>query len=261
MPIFNDDNKFIVTKKLIDGNKEIIIIDNFLYDIDDIKKKGKSLEAEYTQDSYPGEKKLLLINDTLKTKYDNIELSSEQYNICQDIVNKSIKEIYKLEKYINGKKLEVRDIHYANVSVNPKLLTKFQSQPHIDNSNSPESKIYAIVVYLNEDENSHGGTGFYNHIKSGCSVLTTEEKVQILREESENIKKPKYMCDTNDVWELDELVAMKKNRAVIYPSHVFHTPYIKELYKFNDEGRHTFNLFLEEEYCKGGVYLGRAESE
>ena len=247
MPIFNNDDKFIVTKKLIDGNKEIIIIDNFLYDIDDIKKKGKSFEGEYTPDSYPGEKKLLLINDEVKTKYDNIKLSSEQYDICQDIVNKCKKEIYKLEKYTNGKHLEVRDIHYANVSVNPKLLTKFQSQPHIDNSTYVELKYYAIIVYLNEDENSHGGTGFYKHIKSGCSELTAEEKLQILKQEWKKLKKPKYMCDTNDVWELVELVAMKKNRAVIYPTHVFHCPYIKDLCKFNDEGRHTLNLFLQEE--------------
>ena len=50
MPIFNDDNKFIVTKKLIDGNKEIIIIDNFLYDIDDIKKKRQIIRSRiYTR--------------------------------------------------------------------------------------------------------------------------------------------------------------------------------------------------------------------
>lgn len=249
MPILNDNDDFIVTKKILAPGVEVITIDNFLYDIDDIKKKGELFEAEYTEDAYPGKKKIILGKEL---DNNNAILSSEVDNIRKDIVDKLENEIYKLEKYLDEKNQVVGGCHYGNISVDPKLLTRTQCQPHIDGSTvipNTERYIsrYAIIVYLNEDENSHGGTGFYKHIASGRTSICNKMQEKIMTDERTKIKKANYPSETNDVWELVELVSMKKNRAVIYKTSTIHTAYIKDLSKFNDEGRHTFNIFINYE--------------
>lgn len=244
MPILNDNDDFIVTKKILGPDVEVITIDNLLYDIDDIKKKSELFEGQYTYDAYPGTKKILLGNDD----YNNVKLSSEVNNIRKYIIDNLSNELYKLEKYIDGKNHVLTSCLYGNVSVDPKLLTRLQSQPHTDyGSAAPELEhhdIYAIIVYLNEDENSHGGTGFYKHIASGMISVHNEIQDNIFIDESMKVKNPIYFSDTNDVWELVELVSMKKNRAVIYKTNTIHNAYIKDLSKFNDEGRHTLNFFI-----------------
>ena len=211
------NNNLIIHKKNLENNIEILVIDNFFYNIDDIKKISENLDIKRNKDMYPGSKK---------------------YILNKKLINNLNKELKNLDIYEN--KLNIYDIFYGNVNKDKDLLNKDQSQPHID--------IYvekALLVYLNEDDNCHGGTGFYKHIESNkIKVNIIEEGLEILKKEAQKLKKPEYISDSNNTWKLIEMIPMKKNRAILYDSKIFHSGYFKDLSYFNNEGRQTLNIFL-----------------
>ena len=53
----------------------------------------------------------------------------------------------------------------------------------------------------------------------------------------------KWITDSNDDWELLHLVPMKFNRAIFYPSSIFHSAYIKEN-DFTENYRTTQSIFF-----------------
>ena len=215
MSMINKD--LIINKKKLENNMEILVIDNFFYNIDDLKKNSENLDTKTNEDMFPGSKKYIL---NIKFIYD---------------LNKELKN---LDIYEN--KLNINNIFYGNVNKDKDLLDRDQSQPHID--------IYAkkaLLVYLNEDDNCHGGTGFYKNIESNkIKANTIEEGLEILKKEGGKLKKPEYISDSNNSWELIEMIPMKKNRGILYDSKIFHSAYFKNLSYFNNEGRQTLNIFL-----------------
>ena len=180
MSMINKD--LIINKKNLENNIEILVIDNFFYNIDDIKKNSENLDIKTNKDMFPGSKK---------------------YILNKKLINDLNKELKNLNKYEN--KLNINNIFYGNVNKDKDLLYRDQSQPHID--------MYvekALLVYLNEDENCHGGTGFYKHIESNkIKANTIEEGLEILKKKVEKLKKPEYISDSNDV-EINEMIPMKK---------------------------------------------------
>ena len=105
--------------------------------------------------------------------------------------------------------------------------------PHVDYNN------YAGVIYFNDDEECIGGTSFYKHKSSNKELLDDKKEYKYLLKGNVN----EIVSDTDDTWELLYLVPMKFNRAIFYPSRIFHSAYIKDNY-FTDNYRITQTLFF-----------------
>ena len=105
----------------------------------------------------------------------------------------------------------------------------------------------ALLVFLNEKNNCYGGMGFYKHIPTGIIKVDSElDGFKILLDESQNNENINYISESNKSWELVKMIPMKRNRAVIYSSLIFHSGYIKNLSDFNEEGRKTLNMFANQ---------------
>ena len=82
-----------------------------------------------------------------------------------------------------------------------------------------------MVIYLNKDEECKGGTAFYRHKKTGIEfVKGIDDFTKVF--ESEKSSYDNFITDSNDDWELLELIEMKFNRMVMYPPNIYHSGYI-----------------------------------
>lgn len=108
---------------------------------------------------------------------------------------------------------------------------------------------FAGVLYLNPTEQCQGGTAFWRHKATGFEKLPTAEEVRRLG------KSPKRVLETlqadwnrPEAWELVEVVDMKWNRLVIYPSKRFHSRYPFEAFgNCPDNGRLIWVTFFSVE--------------
>ena len=80
-------------------------------------------------------------------------------------------------------------------------------KPHMDN---PSGLNFASTIYLNNENESNGGTSFYDY--KGVDV---------------NQPVHTYINDTTEDWEMIGMVPMKFNRMVLYLQNVWHTAYVK----------------------------------
>jgi hypothetical protein len=104
-----------------------------------------------------------------------------------------------------------------------------------------------LLIYLNKEENCYGGTAFYKHIATNeIRAKNTRKGFQLLEKELAYNNRTAYISDSDEKWELIKMIPMKKNRAILYSGLIFHSAYIKSLPKFNEEGRHTLNIFFED---------------
>ncbi len=101
-------------------------------------------------------------------------------------------------------------------------LTEVQTRPHIDTA---VNMSHAIVIYLNTDDECRGGTSFYRHRKTGFDFIRETKYLDEIYEHEPH-KYEKFITDSNDDWELLELIEMKFNRMIIYPPNIFHSGYI-----------------------------------
>lgn len=143
------------------------------------------------------------------------------------------------------------------------LLHPRQKVPHIDDGTS-----FAAVLYLTDDR--RGGTAFYKHNRTGLTYLPPHPDMEIcelmrqsdLRPTISNdyltfIKSIMYegiedyaaalncsgIPEGNEIWHLLELVEARRNRMVVFPAGVFHSPVVEGAN--NDTmPRMTLNLFL-----------------
>lgn len=112
--------------------------------------------------------------------------------------------------------------------------------PHVDQS------LCAFQIYLNNPEDSFGGTRFYRHIESGLEVNVEYIDSDFKKLESywkfknhyKEVNQNNYntILDSRQIdlstWELIHEVEMKYNRFIMYPSYIFHSAYIeKEWYQ------------------------------
>jgi len=125
------------------------------------------------------------------------------------------------------------NLMYSNVEKD-----KSQTIPHVDLGN------YAGVVYFNGEDECKGGTSFYKHKSSNKEVIEDKKEIVNIIETIDYTKFPnKWITDSNDDWELLHLVPMKFNRAIFYPSSIFHSAYIKEN-DFTENYRTTQSIFF-----------------
>ena len=101
-------------------------------------------------------------------------------------------------------------------------LTEVQTRPHIDTTLNMS---HALVIYLNKDEECKGGTSFYRHKKTGFDLIKKNKYLDEVYEYKPHTYED-FITDSNDDWELLELIDMKFNRMIIYPPNVFHSGYI-----------------------------------
>lgn len=73
---------------------------------------------------------------------------------------------------------------------------------------------HALVLYLNDGES---GTAFWRHSKTGAKSVT-EKQLELLQIVETDWNYP-------DAWEMRNLIGMRKNRALIYESKLFHSRY------------------------------------
>jgi hypothetical protein len=137
--------------------------------------------------------------------------------------------------------------------------------PHAD-TNIPGSWI-AAIVYLNLPSQCRGGTGFYRHRETGLVEIATDitrpvaeymlrHKVPSVKEcmarvwHTEHVpdlgQRPPFTTESNDIWELAQLVEMRFNRFVLYAGSLFHSPYVDPTWfgKTPETRRLTQNLFF-----------------
>jgi hypothetical protein len=111
-----------------------------------------------------------------------------------------------------------------------------QCFPHIDidyngkeHLGDPSTAHVALIVYLNKPEECKGGTAIYhNKIIDSCLVTSKEQHQEYegAQKPVEHMSKRKTNINTtkNNNWEVIDTIDMKYNRAVFYPTCLFHHP-------------------------------------
>lgn len=106
-------------------------------------------------------------------------------------------------------------------------LEAIQTNPHIDGVDMLNA---AMVLYLNKPEECVGGTAFYRHKKTGFEILNTQDQfTSTFNNDRGKLTRNDYtdfVTESNEEWELIDMIEMKYNRMVIYPPNVFHSAYL-----------------------------------
>lgn len=203
-----------------ENNHQIIVIDNFLKNPEDLRNLGLSLPYEKTPGHANGNPGWVGITN-LKLP----QISKTAYYLIDNyyVIPHNDKIHYQFNVFEGGM---------------PCLNTNFY--PHVDPA------LYAVQIYLNDPEDCKGGTRFYKHLPTGLDINVaymdedfkkTQEFSKFLDYYTEQSKnKYNTILDSrqidSSVWENTFEVEMKYNRLVIYPSYLFHGAYIeKEWFK------------------------------
>lgn len=117
------------------------------------------------------------------------------------------------------------------------------SQPHTDEAN------FAFSIFLTPPEECLGGTAFYRHKKTGLQLFPitkacqqkratlmkdTLKKHQLKNQEElttiiykDKSKESSFVADSNEDWELVQILEMKFNRLILHEADLFHSAYIE----------------------------------
>lgn len=100
---------------------------------------------------------------------------------------------------------------------------------------------FACVWYLTPADLCRGGTAFWRHKELGWNALPPEGVDRAMAEKINN----DGMIE--ELWELESLAKMWWNRAVIYPSALFHSRYPQQAFGSGvDDGRLIWCCFFDE---------------
>ncbi|MEE4174876.1 MAG: DUF6445 family protein [Xanthomonadales bacterium] len=141
----------------------------------------------------------------------------------------------------------------ANVTVPPEQLSHLQRLCHVDESEKPNMRYFAGLIYLFRNPDL-GGTAFYrwkkpevmaraeqlHEIDPAACERYLETSLEIFR------KPPQYMTESNDLAELLSVVPARFNRLVFYDGSSPHTGHITHPELLSDDlsrGRLTLNFF------------------
>jgi Family of unknown function (DUF6445) len=115
--------------------------------------------------------------------------------------------------------------------------------PHIDQA------VVAGSIFLNDDKDCRGGTGFYKHKKSNIDYEISyvdetfketahywaiNETYKLIKEHDHIVTFDSRKINADD-WELQFIAEAKYNRFVMHPSYIFHAPYIEKDWYLNKE--------------------------
>jgi hypothetical protein len=107
-------------------------------------------------------------------------------------------------------------------------------------------------VYLNPPHQCSGGTSFWRHRPSGLEVVRTPADGATVRQATamgadEPGLPTGYLTESNDTWELTQVLPAQYNRFVFYSSYLLHSPLYIEA-DFGDDlpaRRLTQNCYFE----------------
>ncbi len=90
---------------------------------------------------------------------------------------------------------------------------------------------YASVLYLNLPEQCHGGTAFWRHKLKGINSLPSKEDLTAQGLDADAYYKAMDLEWKNlSLWKREQMVEMKWNRFVTYPTCMFHSRYPHEAF-------------------------------
>ncbi|NEO46846.1 MAG: hypothetical protein F6K55_23100 [Moorea sp. SIO4A3] len=222
-----NDSASLTVKYIGNENNCILIFDQFL------KFPGRVRDYAINQAQF---------KSSPKGKYPGIRhrLHQEETDTIIDGLQKAVLEHIKIKIDAdctgNG--------YFSLVTLKPEELTFEQTIPHFD-AVVPDKKV-AVVHYLSLPEMCWGGTAFYRHKATGFESISVSRLADY--NESQAKFHHHYVTDSNDDFELLELIPMKYNRLVAYSSNLLHSGYIKPdmLSSEPSKGRLTVNLFIQD---------------
>tara|TARA_X000000368_G_C23054732_1_gene723294 strand:+ start:2472 stop:3179 length:708 start_codon:yes stop_codon:yes gene_type:complete len=107
--------------------------------------------------------------------------------------------------------------------------------PHMDN---PSGLNFASTIYLNTENESNGGTSFYEF--AGNESIDDPDLYNYY-DKQKTTPITKYITESIGDWKMTGMVPMKFNRMVLYPQNMLHTAYVKQgmfydnLYRLNQQ--------------------------
>jgi hypothetical protein len=114
--------------------------------------------------------------------------------------------------------------------------------PHQDNRSGVN---LASTIYLNNENESAGGTSFYEF---GGKHFYTESVVEndfhVTMDVEGKIPVTEYITDSSHDWEMIGMIPMQFNRMVLYNQAVLHTAYVKPGMFVNDNYRMNQQFFI-----------------
>jgi hypothetical protein len=150
-------------------------------------------------------------------------------------------------------------------NINPRDIVSFtvlrrnaqiRNQPHFDGGDG-----FALLVYLNPEEQCRGGTALYRHIDTGLHAKPngfTREKIKELQAKGYKTESELYRAltwvsasntgkeDWEPEWKLERVIEMRWNRLVCYHSSTLHSIFLQpgDFGDTLDTTRLTMNMFL-----------------
>lgn len=189
----------------------IIILDNFYENPQQVRKLAMTAQyKDVTQLNYPGYQSL--------------------HNYASNGVHQ------KIEKAINSKITFNPDGHtFGKFRIMLKE-TSSQLKIHLDGQSD-----WTGVLYLNPEENCHGGTGFYTHKLTGLDGPTKDIN---WHHTDKNIIEPDTL--NQQAWIQTNFVAMKFNRLVLFRGNQLFHSHTESFGTNLQTGRLTQNFFFHE---------------
>lgn len=228
----NPDLELQILKVGLNQNHTVLIIDDFLknpYDLLSILKKYpiEKNSSHWWGHQLPKDLEFLKIRNSFNF------LAREYYNIIH--VNNVLDNIALQFNLVPGNK----EAWNSNMV------------PHIDQA------FVAGSIFLNENSECRGGTGFYKHKKSNIDYElsyvdeTFKETAHYwaINETYKSIKEHDHILtfDSKKIdpeeWELQYIIESRFNRFIMHPSYIFHAPYIEKDWYLNEE-RVSLAIFL-----------------
>ena len=235
-PILNKNAK--VSYETLPNGKKVCIIDNVLDNIEDITNKDmkqylNNLGFQGGNPNYPGKQ--------FGLKLDNPRFLTD------------LKQLVKNHKEFQNT-LSISDMFEYSVGNEFKPESPYTTNPHTDNEHQG---LYACLIYLNRDDDCHGGTSIFKSklLNSMCFPIDekglTYEDYWKMADDIYHDKPPGYNIIkgqkyNNNQWELVKHIKMKYNRMVIYDACLFHSMDLDSFKRFKDGNRYTLNFWIDQ---------------
>ena len=228
---FKINPKAKVTIHNIYKDTNVIVIDNFLLNIDELSNQNRldiiAEKSDITWDDihpYPGLQYPITINN-----------SNQVDKIIKKLVNN------KLTKFSETKLV---DDPVLSVGMKFKEKNLYTTNPHFDVDYRYN---YAAMLFLNKPNDCYGGTGIYeSKLINNIYPYVNGKIININKNEFTNLykKNSDVIMDSNSHWKLIDVLKMKYNRLIIYESCLFHSMYLKSFDLFK-KYRYTINMWFD----------------
>ncbi|MBV1908852.1 MAG: hypothetical protein KUG78_05985 [Kangiellaceae bacterium] len=217
-------------KKLCIGAEEspLLVVDNFVNEVDDLINFATQLKFEANSNFYPG------IRAEASLAYQQFVLENLQQTLL---------EFFQLK----ANKLKFALSHYSLVTSTPSQLHLLQRIPHFD---SLDSDGLAAVHYLFKGD--LGGTSFYKHRDTQFESVNESRRQEYFesmkRNGSNNMPSAEYINGDTVLYERISKQQGIFNRIIIYRRNVLHSGSISKEFVPDDNpltGRLSINSFID----------------